>query len=178
MSEGKKAARSAGGFQFKVRGPRDFYGGLVLIGLAIIALMASSDLAGSHGFAFGPGTAPRMFAVLLVVVGGVVALTGLFIDGPKIEKFAFKGPAFVVVAIVLFASLIRGISLEYIGLPVQIPAFGLVISTFVAFMVSIMGSAEMRWVESLLAAVGMTVFCVILFTYLLALPFQLWPSFF
>ena len=29
-----------------------------------------------------------------------------------------------------------------------------------------------------LAAVGMTVFCVILFTYLLALPFQLWPSFF
>lgn len=178
MSEGKRAARSAGGFQFKVRGPRDFYGGLVLIGLAIIALMASSELSGSHGFAFGPGTAPRMFAILLAVVGGVVSLTGLFMDGPPIEKFAFKGPAYVVVAIVLFASLIRGISLEYIGLPVQIPAFGLVVSTFVAFLVSIMGSAEMRWVESLIAAVTMTVFCVLLFVYALALPFQLWPSFF
>lgn len=178
MSEGKRAARSAGGFQFKVRGPRDFYGGLVLIGLAIIALMASSELSGSHGFAFGPGTAPRMFAILLAVVGGVVSLTGLFMDGPPIEKFAFKGPAYVVVAIVLFASLIRGISLEYIGLPVQIPAFGLVVSTFVAFLVSIMGSSEMRWVESLIAAVAMTIFCVLLFVYALALPFQLWPSFF
>lgn len=177
MSEGNKAARGAGGFRFKVRGPRDFYGGLVLIAIGIIAIWATGDLSGSHGFAFGPGTAPRMFAILLVVVGGVVALTGLLMDGPPIEPFAYKGPAYVLVAILLFACLIRGVSLEYIGLPVQVPAFGLVISTFVAFMVSIMGSSEMRWIESLLAAVAMTIFCVLLFVYLLALPFQLWPSF-
>jgi hypothetical protein len=42
-------------------------------------------------------------------------------------------------------------------------------------MVSIMGSSEMRWVESLLVALGMTAFCVGLFVYLLQLPFQLWP---
>lgn len=178
MSEGNKAARRAGGFQFKVRGPRDFYGGLALIALAILAIWASGDLSGSRGFAFGPGTAPRMFAVLLAVVGALVSVTGLLFDGPKIERFAVKGPAYVLVAILLFASMIRGISLEYLGLPVQVPAFGLVISTFVAFMVSIMGSSEMRWVESLVAAVAMTVFCVLLFVYLLALPFQLWPSFF
>jgi hypothetical protein len=35
----------------------------------------------------------------------------------------------------------------------------------------------MRWIESLLAAVGMTIFCVLLFVYALQLPFQLWPSF-
>jgi hypothetical protein len=33
----------------------------------------------------------------------------------------------------------------------------------------------MRWVESLIAAVVMTAFCVALFVYLLQLPFQLWP---
>ena len=44
-------------------------------------------------------------------------------------------------------------------------------------MVSIMGSSEMRWVESLIAAVAMTAFCVALFVYLLQLPFQLWPWF-
>lgn len=177
MAEGNKATRDAGGFRFKVRGPREFYGGLVLIGIAILAIWASRDLSGSHGFAFGPGTAPRMFAILLALIGGAIALGGLLVDGPKIEKFAVKGPSFVVVAILLFACLIRGISLDYIGLPVTIPAFGLVVSTFVAFMVSIMGSSEMRWIESLAAAVGMTVFCVVLFVYLLALPFQLWPSF-
>jgi hypothetical protein len=42
-------------------------------------------------------------------------------------------------------------------------------------MISICGSSEMRWVESLIAAVAMTAFCVGLFVYLLQLPFQLWP---
>jgi putative tricarboxylic transport membrane protein len=118
-----------------------------------------------------------MFAILLAIMGGVIAIGGLLMDGPKIERFAVKGPSYVVAAILLFACMIRGVSLEYVGLPISIPGFGLVISTFVAFMVSIMGSSEMRWIESLLAAVGMTIFCVLLFVYLLALPFQLWPSF-
>jgi hypothetical protein len=32
-------------------------------------------------------------------------------------------------------------------------------------------------VESLIAAAAMTAFCVVLFRYLLQLPFPLWPSF-
>ena len=55
MSEGAKTSANGGGFRFKVRGPRDFYGGLALIALAIVAIWASGDLPGTHGFAFGPG---------------------------------------------------------------------------------------------------------------------------
>jgi len=40
-----------------------------------------------------------------------------------------------------------------------------------------MGSTEMRWKESVAAGAAMTAFCVILFVYLLQLPFQLWPAF-
>jgi hypothetical protein len=43
-------------------------------------------------------------------------------------------------------------------------------------MVSIMGSTEMRWIESIIAAAAMTLFCVLLFVYALGLPFQLWPQ--
>lgn len=175
MSENTSSSPRGGGFQFRVRGPRDFYGGLVLIAIAILAIWASGELPGQAGFAFGPGTAPRMFATLLAIVGALVSLGGLLVDGPPLEKYAFKGPAYVVGAIFLFAVLIRGASLDYIGLPVQVPALGLVPSTFVAFMVSIMGSREMRWIESLIAAAAMTAFCVVLFVYLLGLPFQLWP---
>jgi putative tricarboxylic transport membrane protein len=67
--------------------------------------------------------------------------------------------------------MIRGFSLGFISLP----PLGLVPSTFAAFMISIFGSSEMRWLESLIAAVVMTAFCVVLFVYLLKLPFQLWP---
>lgn len=171
MSDGTHTSPKRGGYQFKVRGPRDFYGGLALIAVAILAIFASGDLPGQHGFAFGPGTAPRIFASLLAIIGAIVALGGLLMDGPPIEKFAIRGPAYVVTAILLFAGMIRGM---HVG-PISIPSLGLVISTFTAFMVSIMGSSEMRWVESLIAAAGMTVFCVILFVYLLGLPFPLWP---
>jgi putative tricarboxylic transport membrane protein len=160
-----------------VRGPRDFYGGLALIALAIIAIWAAGDLPGQHGFAFGPGTAPRMFATLLAAVGAVVALTGLLMDGPPLDSYAVRGPAYVMVAILSFAILIRGVSLDFLGLPFNVPALGLVPSTFLAFMVSIFGSTEFRWGESLAAAAAMTAFCVGLFVYLLQLPFQLWPSF-
>ena len=147
--------------RFKVRGPRDFYGGLALILLALVAIFAGSDLGGMRGFAFGPGTAPRLFAGMLALAGAGVALLGLLNDGPPIGRYAVRGPALVVIAILLFATIIR--------------PFGLVITTYLTFMISIMGSTEMRWVESLIAAAVMTLFCVGLFTYLLGLPFQLWP---
>lgn len=171
MSEGVRTPPRGGGFRFRVRGPRDFYGGLVLIALAIIAIWTSGDLPGTHGFAFGPGTAPRLFAGLLAIVGALVALSGLLVDGPPIERYAVRGPAWVLLAILAFAGMIRGVSIG----PVTIPPLGLVPSTFAAFLVSIFGSTEMRWVESLIAAVVMTAFCVGLFVYLLQLPFQLWP---
>ena len=85
--------------------------------------------------------------------------------------------AYVLVAILAFALLIRGVSLAPLGIHFTIPSFGLVISTFAAFIISIMGSSEMRWVESLIAAAAMTAFCIGLFVYLLQLPFQLWPAF-
>jgi putative tricarboxylic transport membrane protein len=145
-----------------VRGPQDFYGGLALVLLGTFALIASAELPGQRGFAFGPGTAPRLFAIILALIGAAVALIGAFSDGPRIEKYKIRGPALVLIGISLFAALIR--------------PFGLVFATYLAFIVSIMGSKEMKWVESLIAAAAMTLGCVLLFVYLLNLPFQLWPQ--
>ena len=152
---------TAAGF-VPVRGPQDFYGGMVLVLMAILALVASADLPGQRGFAFGPGTAPRLFSGILAFLGAAVALVGVFSNGPPIEKYKIYGPTLVIIAIFLFAALIR--------------PFGLVIATYLAFIVSIMGSTEMRWIESVIAAAVMTLFCVLLFVYLLNLPFQLWPQ--
>lgn len=145
-----------------VRAPQDYYGGLVLMMLAVLALIASSDLPGQRGFAFGPGTAPRLFAIMLFALSAAVTIVGVTTAGPAIEKYKLRGPLWVLFAICLFAALIR--------------PFGLVVASFLTFMISILGSTEMRWVESVIAAAAMTVFCVLLFVYLLNLPFQLWPQ--
>src|SRR5262249_60616518 len=98
----------------------------------------------------------------LVGLGVAGAVVGMPPDGPPIEKYRIRGPALVIVGIFLFAALIR--------------PFGLVIATYVAFMVSIMGSTEMRWLESMIAAAAMTLFCWFLFVWLLGLAVQLLPQ--
>jgi len=163
MSESVSPPPKGRGFSFTIRSPRDFWGGLVLVAVAILAIWASRELPGQRGFAFGPGTAPRLFAGLLVGLGTVVALIGLVTDGPRIEKYKIRGPVLVIASILLFAAMIRPL--------------GLVIASFITFVVSITGSKEMRIVEGLIGAAVMTVFCVLLFVYLLNLPFQLWPRF-
>ena len=147
-----------------VHGPRDFYGGTVLVLMATLALVASAELPGQRGFAFGPGTAPRLFSFVLAALGAAVAIGGVFAEGPPIEKYKIRGPVLVIVAILSFAAMIRPL--------------GLVPATFLAFIISILGSTEMRWLESLIAAAAMTLFCVLLFVYLLNLPFQLWPRYY
>jgi putative tricarboxylic transport membrane protein len=145
-----------------VRGPQDYYGGLALLIFGTFALIASAELPGQRGFAFGPGTAPRLFAGLLAGLGVAVTIVGVITDGPAIEKYKLRGPIYVIGAICLFALMIR--------------PFGLVLSSFITFILAIMGSTEMKWLESVIASAAMTFFCVLLFVYLLGLPFQLWPQ--
>ena len=105
----------------RIRAPRDFYGGLVLIALALVAMWATRDLSGMHGFAFGPGTAPRLFAGLLAFCGLLVMVTGVLTDGPAIERYAVRGPVLVVLAILAFSAMIRPL--------------GLVVTTYATFMI-------------------------------------------
>ena len=146
-----------------VKGPQDFVGGLALVAIAAFALWASSDLQGMHGFSFGAGTAPRMFAVLLLGLGIGVALGGLIVEGPHLATYAWRGPLFVSLSILAFAVAIRPL--------------GLVVSAFITFLVSAMGTHETRWKETIIVGIALTAFCSFLFPYGLGLPMQLWPRF-
>lgn len=146
-----------------VRGPQDFIGGIVLIGVALFALWASSDLQGMHGFTFGPGTAPRMFAVLLLGLGAAVTITGIVNEGAPLAHYSWRGPLFVMLAIVFFALAIRPL--------------GLVVSGFASFLISALGTPETRWVETIVVGLCLTIGCALLFPYVLGLPMPLFPRF-
>jgi hypothetical protein len=220
MSEGSGGAARAPRSHGLVRSPRDFWGGVSLILLALFALWASSDLPGMRGFAFGPGTAPRMFAYCLLGLGVIVAAIGLLSDGEALEPNSFSGPfagallLLVLIPMTIYAarigkSLPGGIApdvvlallevLVLIGLALVISRFaargpvfitaatlifavtvrplGLVIASFVSIMVSAAGTHEVRWIETIIWAAVLTLFCSLLFPYGLNLPLQLWPRF-
>jgi putative tricarboxylic transport membrane protein len=142
---------------------QDFYGGMALILLSLVAFVASNDLPGMRGFAFGPGTAPRLFAFTLALLSLVVVVMGFITKGPQVEAYRIRGLIFITGAILAFAATIRPL--------------GLVIAAFSTIVICSAAAEDVKWRETLLWAVVLTTFCSILFPYGLNLPFQLWPRF-
>jgi putative tricarboxylic transport membrane protein len=134
----------------------------VILAVAVFALWASWDLPGRRGFAFGPGTAPFIFAVVLGALGIAVAATGVVNKGPGIDRFYFRGPIFITLSVVLFAWLVRPL--------------GLVIATFLSILAAAGATPESRLLETLIWGAVLTAFCVLLFPITLNLPMQLWPN--
>jgi hypothetical protein len=145
------------------RAPQDYYGGVVLMAIALFALWASSDLQGMHGFSFGAGTAPRMFGLLLLALGATVAMIGIVTDGAQLATYHWRGPLFVSLAILAFALSIRPL--------------GLAVSGLASFLIAALGTHETRWGETLIVGICLTGGCALLFPYVLGLPMPLLPRF-
>lgn len=155
---GQPTQPQASGF---IRNPQDFWGGVGLVAVALFSLWAGSDLPGLRGFAFGPGTAPRLFGWLLVGTGALVALNGLIAHGPPLEKWGIRAPVLFIASVVFFGATIRPL--------------GMIIAAFFTLMIAAAASKEVRWVESVIWSAVLTAGCVALFIYGLNLPLQLWP---
>jgi putative tricarboxylic transport membrane protein len=153
--------RQPGLGRLAIRNPLDFFGGIALIAIALIALWASQDLAGSRGISFGTGTAPRLFAGLLAAAGMAVVVLGLIGDGNKVGRYPIRGPILITSAILAFAGTVN--------------TLGLAPSTFISILVAAAASPETRWRELIAFAVVLTVFCTLLFHYLVGMTTPIWP---
>jgi len=147
----------------RVQNPQDVYGGMALILLALVAFVASNDLPGMRGFAFGPGTAPRLFAFTLAILSLGVVVGGLLTSGPDISGYKIRGVVFIIGSILAFAACIRPL--------------GLVVASFATMVICAAAAEDVKWKETLIVAIVVTAFCSVLFPYGLNLPFQLWPRF-
>lgn len=147
-----------------VKNQQDFFGGMALIFLALVAFVASNDLPGMRGFAFGPGTAPRLFAFTLGILSLAVVVTGLITPGPYVTPYKIRGVFFILGSILAFAATIRSL--------------GLVIASFSTIVICAAAADDVQWKQTLIWAVILTIFCSFLFPYGLNLPFQLWPRFY
>jgi hypothetical protein len=140
MSQGQGGA-GAPATRSVIRSPKDFWGGVSLVLVAAFALYAGSDLPGMRGFAFGPGTAPRLFAYCLMAFGFGIMLVGFLTDGPPLENFTFSGTfggAVLVIALIpiyYFSSkighLIPGVSQD-----IMLAAVGTLVVVVLAFLLT------------------------------------------
>ena len=141
--------------------PRDVAAGLFLLAVAGLAWWAASDLPFGESAGIGPGLMPKGVALLIGLFG--ILILGLGFAGERIplERFALRGPLFVLGSVVVFAATIRTLGLAFAG-PLCV-------------IVAALADKDSRVVEVLLFALVTTAFCVGLFKYLLRLPVPLAP---
>lgn len=140
----------------RVRSPQDLLAGLVLVAVALFALWASAGLSQGRLGALGPGMMPRATAVLMGVVGVLVAVSALVSPGPRLERWSLRGPFFVCLALIAFAVTIR-----WVGLLVAGPLVAIISSA---------ASPETRIKEIVIFGIAVTIFSIALFKYVLNLP--------
>jgi putative tricarboxylic transport membrane protein len=190
-----------------IANPRDFFGALALLLLALCALWATWDLPGWRGFQLGAGSVPRLFAALLAATALLVMAISAFTRGPGVHyslpaavaialltaigagTHHLAGPviAIAVLIVTAFASLkrldrleIRGpvfVALGVLAFGVFIKPLGLAIAVFTLVIVSAAASREFRPVESLIWAACLSVFTALLFIFVLNLPIPVLPAF-
>ena len=141
---------------------KDFLAGLLFLAIGAGAVLVA------RGYHFG--TAMRMgsgyFPTLL---GGILALFGLFLAARGIRSrergpitWGWKPLACIVASMLLFGFLM--------------PRLGLVPALVALFFAAAAGGREFRLAEVLALTAAMTVFAVGVFSYVLKLPFQLFPG--
>jgi putative tricarboxylic transport membrane protein len=141
---------------------QDFIGGLVVIAVAAFAFWQGADLPIGTLGGMGPGMLPRGLAVLLGLLGVLLAADAVIEGGgPALDRWSLRGPLFVLGAVVAFGATVRPL--------------GLIIAGPLAIVIGAFASEEVRWRETLVSGTLMTAFCIGLFKFALGLPIPLAP---
>jgi putative tricarboxylic transport membrane protein len=153
----------------------DLGSGLLLIAVALVGYFGTLALRFGSLTAVGPGLMPRSVAVLVGTFGAVLVVTSFFAHGPRLEKWAVRGPLFVLGSVLAFALTIRGSTISLGDWHLTIPQLGLAVAGPLAVIISALADRETKPLELAVFTVGLTVACLGMFKYILRLPLPILP---
>jgi putative tricarboxylic transport membrane protein len=146
-----------------IKSPQDFVGGVALLALSVVAYFGMTSLGSMRGFSFGAGTVPRLFTLLLGGLSVLIIVSSFTNRGPKLERFPWRGPVFILASVAFFGLSIR--------------TLGLAVTGVITVLLSGAAIDDFKLKEGLIFAIAITAFCAFLFPFALGQPIPLWPSF-
>ena len=144
------------------RTSKDLLAGLLFLAIGTGAIVVARDYPFGTAMRMGSGYFPTVLGAILVLFGVFLMARGARSGEQTQITWGWKPLACIVLSMVLFAFLM--------------PRVGLVPALMALFFVSAFGGREFRVKEVLALTVVMTAFAVIVFVYVLKLPFQLFPG--
>ena len=145
---------------FRVKSPQDFGAGILFLTIGIAGLYFGRDLAFGSAAKMGPGYFPALLSGIIAVIGAIVGLKALAVEGPPIEPTKLRPIIFILAAILAFGYLI-----EEVGL--AITTTGLAI--FAAY-----ARSDVNLKETILLAIALAAFAIGVFAYALGQPLPIW----
>lgn len=145
----------------RIRSPRDLLAGVLFCAVAAAAIWLSRGLEYGSARNMGAGFFPRWIAILLLALGAFIAARGFAVDGPRLERISWPLALPILASIVLF------------GLAVT--QLGLLLTVALSVVAAAAAGRAYRLGEVALLAVGMSLFCALLFVWGLSLTMDLLP---
>lgn len=146
-----------------IRSPKDFWAGILFVSLGIAAIVISSNYSLGTAARMGPGYFPRILGIMLILLGSIIALRGVRINGEAIPAWKWRPLLVVLGSVVLFGAIVQSV--------------GILISTVILIVSASAASHEFRWKEALVIGVGLAVVSVGVFVVGLKLVLPIWPTF-
>ena len=148
----------------KIKSPKDFWAGLMFIGVGLFFLVwAITNYQMGTAVRMGPAYFPALLGGLMAVLGGIVLLGSFAISGPPVPKFQFRPLILISLACVVYGYLMKPL--------------GLVFATLALVFISAYGGHEFKWKEVTILYLLLIVFSVLVFVKGLTLPFPVCPDF-
>ncbi len=140
-----------------IRAPKDFWAGLIYIGVGVTALWVGADYKMGTAGSMGPGYFPKVLGGILIVLGLVAMLRSIVSHGQPVGAIVWKPLVLILLACVLFGLLLR--------------PFGLLVSLVTLVLVSAAASQELKFdLKPSTGLVLLTVFCTLVFVKGLGVP--------
>lgn len=143
---------------------KDFWTGIIYIVIGAAAIFLSRDYGMGTAVKMGPAYLPTILAGLLILIGSISVIRSFIKQGTPIGSFAFKGLVLVTFSTLLFGFIVRGA--------------GMVIALPLLILISAFASTRFSWRYALGLAVGVTIFCVLVFQMGLGVPLPILGSWF
>jgi len=144
----------------RVRSPRDLGAGLVFVAIGAAGIVFGQGLTFGSAARMGPGYFPTLLSYLIIAIGLLLAVRSLATDGPRIEAVSFRPLVAIIAAILIFGALIN--------------RTGLALAAALLTIVAAYARRDVDLKETLLLAVGLALFTVVVFVYGLSQPLPAW----